>query len=96
MAAHCKDIFAPARPVVSAHRALSAKLPQNLLQKLGRPVSYSQAASTGRDSSERLSDSKGEDFPQFEDSSNDDGGFLPRREPGSFPNIAVRNRQLTR
>ncbi|CAK0786675.1 hypothetical protein CVIRNUC_009889 [Coccomyxa viridis] len=96
MAAHCKDIFAPARPVVSAHRALSAKLPQNLLQKLGRPVSYSQAASTGRDSSESLSDSKGEDFPQFEDSSNDNGGFLPRREPGSFPNIAVRNRQLTR
>ena len=96
MAAHCKDVYAPARPNVSAHRALSAKLPQTLLHKLSRPVLYSQATSTGRDSSESLSDNKDGDFPQFEDSSNDSGGFLPRREPGSFPNIAVRNRQLTR
>jgi hypothetical protein len=55
---------------------------------------YNQATSTGRNKSDSKKDKKDDQYPPFEESRNDLGEFLPKREPGAFPKIAVRNRYL--
>ena len=92
MAGLCNCCTSPIGLASSAHRSLGAPLPQSRLYKHSRPALYNQATSTGRDTSESKKDNKDDQFPQFEDSSNDLGEFLPKREPGAFPNIAVRHR----
>ena len=92
MAAHSNRLGLPAGSSVLIHRSRSTGHLQSTLHKPGRPALSAQATSTGRDASESKSASKSNEFPQFEDSSNDLGEFLPKREPGGFPNIAVRNR----
>ena len=91
MAAHCNSQCLLAGSPATAHRSIGASH-QSRLHKPSRPALYAQATSTGRDTSKSKSGRKDDELPEFEDSSNDVGELLPKREPGSFPNMAVRDR----
>ncbi len=81
-------------PHAHSFRSPPIKSLRILSKRQHRYAAVCQAASTqkGEQRSRDSTSEKGSEFPSFESDSKDDGEFLPVRQPGEFPSIAVRPR----